>query len=599
MTEILPTAVPAEREVYGEDLEARRFSLAPSIGGAALLLTSESVQAFYGGKNHYLGRGLGENNVRSIVKMADGKNEVVAVGTDAQDSMTRTLEAMHTLETADTPPIMRFSVDGAKVSFTELQHYAPRIAPSLEAHPIPAYLHDVLADRTNGIETYIHTTEQDGWQSQLFQQVNEYIAQDDAIGKLANELDIISSTALTPEQAVKFSLGIVQTLSKYSWVQEGGKRAPGGKREDEMTTMELLGEGKARMGDADWIGNGVCRNVASNVKAVFEALKANQGELSMLHNTYAVYEGGREGYGTRKRDDASKFSMNDGGHAWNKFVTVGKSGESSITIVDATWAMGTNQNGSLKEPDYTSERMYESVAAISEGMQDKTGAALAMTDYLDKFTRRIPGESANVQEQKRQFALTEWLKIAPVLLEADVMSIPAGVTGAAYRLGSKLDKSELQTLYAVEQAGWMENFDAILGKYINGETHLGGIDRFIVRDDGLQRAMYEKLGAKVRVYADRDVEFRTRLRDLEPSVLPAFDPENNPADKMEMTSLMRDAGLFGGSRHYGDTVRAGLLRSAKGDQDILNSTVKDMSDYDLLRHYRSIRSSLAKQVTAL
>ncbi|MDB5186769.1 MAG: hypothetical protein JWM07_241 [Candidatus Saccharibacteria bacterium] len=597
MSEILSTAVPAEKVVYNEDLEARRFSLAPSIGGAALFLTSESVQAFYGGKNHYLGRGIGERNVRSIVSMADGTNEVVAVGTDAQDSMTRTLEAMHTLETADTRPIARFPVNGTKVSFTELQHYAPKIAPALEAYPVPTHLDGVLKDYSNGIDTYIHTTEQDGWQQQLFEQVNEYIAHDDNARNLMDELDIQSVIALTPEQAVKLSLGVVQMLSKYSWVQEDGRRVAGGKREDNMTTMQLLAEGEAHVGDVDWPGNGVCRNVASNVKAVFEALKANQSELSMLRNTYAVYTGGKEGYGSRKRDDVSKFSMDGSGHAWNTFVTVGKSGESCITIVDATWAMGRSQDGTLKEPDYTSERMYENIAAITENVKDKADVALVMSDYLDKFTRFLPSESDNVREQKRQFALTEWLKIAPTLIEADMQSVPAGVTGAAYRLGSKLDKSELQTLYAVEQAGWIENFDAILGKYINGDTHLGGIDRFIARDDGLQRAIYDKLGAKVQEYADRDVDFRTRLRDLEPSMLPNFDPENNPPDKLEMTSLMRETGLFGGSRYYGDVVRAGLLRSAKGDQHIFDDTIKDMSDYDLLRNYRSIRSALAKQVS--
>jgi hypothetical protein len=113
----------------------------------------------------------------------------------------------------------------------------------------------------------------------------------------------------------------------------------------------------------------------------------------------------------------------------------------------------------------------------------------------------------------------------------------------------------------------------------------------------LQRAIYDKLGVKVQEYADRDVDFRTRLRDLEPSMLPNFDPENNPPDKLEMTSLMRETGLFGGSRYYGDVVRAGLLRSAKGDQHIFDDTIKDMSDYDLLRNYRSIRSALAKQVS--
>ena len=596
MSETLPSTPSVEKELHDEDLEARRFSLAPSIGGAAMFLTSESVQAFYGGDGHFLGRGIGESNVRSIVGRSDGRNEVVAVGSDANDAMARTLEAMHTLETADTPPVVRFPINNTKVSFTELQHYAPRVAPSLEAYPVPSHLHNILKDYDRGMDTYMHTIEQDGWQHQLFEQVNEYIAHDEAIGKLVDELDIRSIRALTPEQAVKLSLGIVQLLSKYTWIQEDGKRVPGGKREDGMTTMDLLADGEAHVGDARWQGNGVCRNVASNVKAVFEALKTNQGEMSMLHNTYAVYTGGSDGFGKRKRDNASTFTMDRTGHAWNTFVTVGKTGESSITIVDATWAMGRGQEGTIKEPDYTSERMYESIATITEGLDDTSDVALAMSDYLDRFTRYVPGEDVNVREQKRQFALTEWLKIAPTLLEADMQSVPNGVIGAAYRLGSQLDKSELKTLYDVEQAGWIDNFDAILGKYIDGKSHIGGVDRFMTSDNDLQRAIFNKLGAKAQEYADRDVMFRTRLRDIEPSALPDFDPDNNPADKMEMTSLMRETGLFAGNRYYGDVVRAGLLKYANGDQNILNNTIKSMSDYELLRHYRSIRSALTKQL---
>src|SRR5690606_7171773 len=149
------------------------------------------------------------------------------------------------------------------------------------------------------------------------------------------------------------------------------------------------------------------------VKAVFEALKANQTHLSMLRNTYAVFESGSEGYGTRARGDASKSPMDNSGHAWNTFVTVGKNGESSITTVDATWAMGRNADGSLREPDYTSERMFETIADISKSTEEKTDIARAMSDYLNKLTRIVPGETSEAREQRQQFALTEWLKVAP------------------------------------------------------------------------------------------------------------------------------------------------------------------------------------------
>lgn len=588
MPDTLKTINLEATENHGEASEARRSTIAPLLGGEALLATS--IQSFYGAADAYLGRSVGGNDIRSIIKNKDGQNEVIANGENPGDTLRATLEAMRSLEIVDTPPITRFSVEGKNVSFTELKHYAPRIAPSSEAYSIPTHLEGVLKGDSMGTETYDKTIEQEGWQNQLFEQVSEYASQDESINELVHNLNITSLSALTPEQAVKLSLGIVQLSSKYSWIQEDGKRVAGGKREDTMTTMELLAEGRAHIDDPEWEGNGVCRNVASNVKAVFESLKANQNDLSMLNNTYAVYEGGSEGFGTRKRGSANQFSINGNGHAWNTFVTVGKNGESSITTVDATWAMGTNSDGSLKEPDFTSERMFENIAKISESTSDKTDVALAMSDYLNKFTRIVSGEGAVAREQKMQFALTEWLKVAPILVEADMPSVPNGVVGAAYRLGAQLDKSELQTLFTVHEAGWIDTFDAILGKYVDGKSVIGGSSRLISRDDGLQRAIYEKIGSQAEVYADRDTDFRIRLRELQPEALPDFDPANNVADKAELSSLMRDAGLFSiGNKYYGDVVRSGLLKAVDGRQDVVDSLTAGMSDYDVLRHYRDIR----------
>lgn len=572
-----------------EASEARKSAVSPILGSEALLATS--IQSFYGASDAYLGRNVGSNKIRSIIKNHDGKNEVISGGDSLEGTLSATIEAMHSLELVDTPPITRFSVDGKNVSFTELKHYAPRIAPSFESYSIPSHLTEVLKGSTIGMKTYEQTTQHEGWEKQLFEQVSEYAAQDESINELVKNLNITSLSTLTPEQAVKLSLGIVQRSSKYSWIQEGEKRVAGGKREDAMTTMELLSEGRAHYGDEKWVGNGVCRNVASNVKAVFESLKANQTNLSMLRNTYAVYEGGGEGFGTRKRGDVNKFSLYAIGHAWNTFVTVGKNGESSITTVDATWAMGSNSDGSLKESDFTSERMFENIAKIAESTSDKTDVALAMSDYLNAFTRITPGEGAAAREQKMQFALTEWLKIAPILVEAKVPSVPKSVIGAAYRLGAQLEKSELQTLFSVHEEGWIENFDAILGKYVGGKSVISGPSRFITKDDVLQRAINEKLGVRAEEYANQDAEFRIRLRELQPEVLPDFDPVNNTADKIELSSLIRNAGLFSvGSRYYGDVVKDGLLKASGGRQDVVDRFTTGMTDYDILHHYREIHS---------
>lgn len=593
MPEIIKTTNPEISETQSEASESRRATTAPILGSEAL--SAASVQSFYGATDAYLGHTVGGSEVRLIIKNLDGSNEVVAKGNDVGDTLTQTLEAMRSIEIVDTAPITRFAVDGNNVSFTELKHYAPRIAPSSESYSVPVHLEGVLKDDSIGMDTYETTIEKEGWQKELFEQLDDYASQDESVNELVRDLNIASLSALTPEQAVKLSLGVVQSFSKYSWIQEGEKRVAGGEREDTMTTMELLAEGRTHIGDAVWGGNGVCRNIASNVKAVFEALKANQNGLSMLRNTYAVYEGGTEGYGTKKREDVFTFSLNNNGHAWNTFVTIGKNGESSITTVDATWAMGRDKDGSLKEPDYTSERMYENIATIATGTTDKIGAALAMSESLNRVTRIVPGEDLAVREQRMQFALTEWLKVAPLLVEADMQSVPNGIVGAAYRLGARLDKSELQTLFTVQEAGWIETFDAILGKYIDGKSPIKNSDRFIVRGDKLQRVMYEKLGSRAEEYANQSTDFRIRLREINPDALPDFDPMNNPADKSELSSLIQNTGLFSmGNKYYGDVLRAGLLKAAEGRQDVVDRLTTSMSDYVILRHYRDIRLAAMK-----
>ena len=218
-----------------------------------------------------------------------------------------------------------------------------------------------------------------------------------------------------------------------------------------------------------------------------------------------------------------------------------------------------------------------------------------MSESLNRVTRIVPGEDLAVREQRMQFALTEWLKVAPLLVEADMPSVPNGIFGAAYRLGAQLDKSELQALFTVHEVGWLDTFDAILGKYIDGKSPIKNSDRFIVRGDTLQRVMYEKLGSRAEEYANQSTDFRIRLREINPDALPDFDPMNNPADKSELTSLMQDAGLFSiGNKYYGDVLRAGLVKATEGREDIVANLTAGMTDYDILRHYRDIRLAATK-----
>ena len=127
MPEIIKTTNPEGSKTHSEASVAQQAEAARLLGGEALL--GASIQSFYGATDAYLGQTVGGSEVRLIIKNLDGSNEVIAKGDDVGDTLTQTLEAMRSIEIVDTAPITRFAVDGNNVSFTELKHYAPRIAP--------------------------------------------------------------------------------------------------------------------------------------------------------------------------------------------------------------------------------------------------------------------------------------------------------------------------------------------------------------------------------------------------------------------------------------------------------------------------------------
>ena len=169
-------------------------------------------------------------------------------------------EAVHSLETLRTNPLLSLAINGMGVNFTELGHYAPKIKSSQEVYKIPDHLMEILKDDIGvSMLTYKNTIEQEDWKEKLFEQIQNFIFHDIHGNKLAKDLQITSLLELTPEQAVKLSLGMVQALSKYSYDDMGVAA-------DKTNTMSLLRMGALRVNDSSWKGNGVCRNVASNVK---------------------------------------------------------------------------------------------------------------------------------------------------------------------------------------------------------------------------------------------------------------------------------------------------------------------------------------------
>ncbi len=610
MAETLTTTSP---NIQIDEQPQQRAASTP-LNPNSLEAVGNVVQSFYGGEDHFIGR-TPEGEYRSIVtKNEDGAsmNETAGSGEDPSSALESALEGMRSLETVQTRPIVRIKMkEDAGVDFTELGHYSPKIAPSTEAYPVPDYLGGTLTDSPYANMTYKETEAKEGWDKQLTEVVSGYLTGSEHGRQLGQELKITDLSALTPEQAVKLSLSVVQNLSKYSRDEEG---KPDGKRADGLTAMQLLKEGIASKDDPNWKGNGVCRNIASNTKAVFEALKMNQGEHSMLRNTYAVFETGYdgEGYDNRREDVDEKsrtINLNPKalpGHAWVKFITIDGKGSANIAIVDPTWALERDAPTALQHMDYTLPRMAKLAGELFARSEYKKEAFEELSYYYDKLEQRTIVDRSGPEKRAkiRQFAMTEYLKAAdlvlPELKEGDSLpSVPSGVKAAAYQLKDKLQDKELETLYKVSQFAPVENFKAIVESYAKGTTfsrpEWQRIERLVKSNEGLQGEVFSVLGEQgILDFANKNGRFRARVRELMPNALPSFDPLNSAADAKELSFLAERGNI--NERNPKLIIREARrrLQKAAGDDALFEAITFGRNDYDLMKNYAGLRERIGK-----
>jgi hypothetical protein len=584
--------------------EAARLQAGQMLAPQALEAVGLAAASFYGAQEHYLGEAL-NGGFQSMIVMPEeegANHRDIGVGRTPAAALHDAYRAMCSQEAAHTRPLVRIEMtDDTAVSFTELEHYNPKIAPDIEAHKVPGYLKDIIAGTEAGSDTYQRTIEGRDWQKKLFGFVGSYLADSERGKALQGELKINSLQALTPEQAVKLSVAVVQDLSKYSLNSAG---EADGKSADAMTTEELLRAGQEHKDDPNWEGNGICRNVASNVKAVFEALKQSQGELSMLHNTYAAFNGSMRGEGYTNTRPDFMTEADGSGHAWNTFVTVDGKGSASITVVDATWALDKDPADAISHMDYTLLRMASAAREVFAASDHKKEAFTWLTDYYNQLTSPHQGLTPEKARQMREYTMTEYLKVAAIALpeysDGETMPlVPDGVTEAAYNLQDRLEVPELQTLFKLSEAKLITNFPAILKQYVDGETmprpEWQRIGRLVQPDDRLQAEIYEILGPdKMSAYADKEGGFRARLRELRPDQLPAFDLAT-PTDAKEFLFLAESQGL--NQRDPKAVVREAHRRleaAANNNPALVEAVTFQRTDYDLVKNLVGLTTRIAK-----
>ena len=384
------------------------------------------------------------------------------------------------------------------VSISDFDGFDPEVAPTDKVYDLPAAVekHILSKDSTLGSHTYQKTIEEEDWETKLFSFITSYL--EDRGSRVLEQLGIEEMDTLTPKQATGLANRIVLDLTKY-------KHSDAGKMEknksDKKTAVELLQEGLDNIDNRnEWEGNGVCRNFASMVKAVFEALKANQTKFSKLKNSYCTFSTGQEYRSKRQKEDV--VSLRESGHAWNTFLTVTSKG-ADATISDVTWGKVDLETGEIKGIDYTFNRMEPIVKGLSREMTDlapnqSKQLNQILSYYLLRFER--PGWSgghATVEEEKQCIAAQAIEFIGAHQGDLDVPPELVKIFNDEFeRLGNEISQSELDVLWSLSKRHQGLSVQRFLENYLQkGALSVGAYQEraFIFNNDQLQRAVYEKI----------------------------------------------------------------------------------------------------------
>lgn len=491
--------------------------------------------------------------------------------------------------------------EGQKVSLSSLNNFKPIVEAGGKTRAVPENIRSYVSGDYDS-DTLNATTHRENWRGRVLEMAERYAFHETDGKLLMQKLGISTLREMTPEQAVKFSTEFVRAVSKYS---DQDTKITSQTRADRTACFDLLREGLENRGKPTWNGNGVCRNIAANVKAVFDSLKACQGDNTQLANTYCSIEVGRDGngYSDKRANPLSTRLVPQPGHAWNIFTTVGENGSAAMTIVDSTWALGSASQEAAANADRTRERAGRIVDQLFSSSTRKEDVFFDVVHYYERLAAVFPsGTSQQKKEQIREFALTQYLAAAKQLpMGVEGAHVPSTFVGVAYRIANKLDPSEISVMYVHDKLnGSLEKqrIGAIVKKaYENplsgsGQYH---IDKFIYRDDDLQEFVYESLGdLALKEMANKSPVFRVRLRELRPNTLEAFDPQMIPKDAEELRylALITDPNIF-------DTEPAKIVRSVKRRIERVAETPElaelilvGRSDYDIVKNAPKIMGLL-------
>lgn len=299
----------------------------------------------------------------------------------------------------------------------------------------------------------------------------------------------------------------------------------------------------------------------------------------------------------------------EGGHAWNSFVTVGRTGETAATIVDTTWAKQNLDTRKLEGVDYTLTRMEPVVNEIGRnlpsGAPDKDEQLRHILSYYIVKIDQPGGTGGHASaEDEKQHYLSRALEL--MTKQGAVGNLPEGFIGIlgeeAKKLATEMDVSEIETLWKVAKLNKGLSMSAIVSAYLKdkqlSDYHVADL---MVGDDDLQREIFEQ----IRSHKDFDrlvresPKFRIRMREAVPQLFIDFAPDTKLEDAAELHALVERSNSLRQYARFVDPKRpskgriAALYSKAREELQKLNPQLYEeraagMDDYQLIKEYDKI-----------
>jgi len=501
--------------------------------------------------------------------------------------------------------------ENEKIAFSDFDSFNPHIAPSEKSHEIPSSVEKYLLDEKKlagtdpSASTYQKTIQEKNWEINLYSFVSSYLKKEGL--EISEQLGIEHLDSLTPKQAIELSTQIVIDLTKYKFSDTKIKDT----KADQSTVLQLLREGQRKQGDHDWDGNGVCRNFASSVKAVFESLKTNQTKFNKLRDTYCLFEGDNETFAPKRKKQYVEEKCKSG-HAWDTFVTISRDGDANAVIVDATWAKRNLETKKVDGLDYTLKRMEPFVYAMGEEFQETTSNKKEQLEHIlsfyllniEKLGNKVSTSSLDQEIFFATRALDLMTKIG--IPQKLPKSLVESIEKACLNIADDLDKTEFETIYEISQNNSSLDYRNILKKYLKdrqlSDYHVAS---FIFQDDDIQKVVFDEIkhNKDFDKFLKESPKFRSRMRELLPQLFIGFSPVTKKEDAKELEFLIKSQRGLNNCRHTIDFMELSeeklltfykkvrqLLREI--DSEKFGGISSGLSNYQLIKQFDEIKNKL-------